>query len=134
MELVKLANLVVLVTPIDSAAPRQAHSAAAAGTAQRARQQGHRRNRTGKRTGGSTGTPCLPAQARRNRQSAFGAVSKIVPPTVPLTSFSILMARYKGTLSSAVEAVRVLDTLQDGDKVLISEGCTHHRQCQDIAQ
>ena len=42
------------------------------------------------------------------------------------------MARYKGTLSSAVEAVRVLDTLQDGDKILISEGCTHHRQCQDI--
>ena len=63
---------------------------------------------------------------------AFGAVSKIVPPTVPLTSFSILMARYKGTLSSAVEAVRVLDTLKDGDKILISEGCTHHRQCQDI--
>ena len=63
---------------------------------------------------------------------AFGAVSKIVPPTVPLTSFSILMARYKGTLSSAVEAVRVLDTVQDGDKILISEGCTHHRQCQDI--
>ena len=63
---------------------------------------------------------------------AFGAVSKIVPPTVPLTSFSILMACYKGTLSAAVKAVRVLDTVQDGDKILISEGCTHHRQCQDI--
>ena len=55
-----------------------------------------------------------------------------MPPTIPLTSFSILMARYKGTLSTAVEAVRVLDTLKDGDKILISEGCTHHRQCQDI--
>lgn len=63
---------------------------------------------------------------------AFAKVSQIVPPTVPLTSFSILMARYKGSLYNAVKAVRTLDSLQDGDKVLISEGCTHHRQCQDI--
>ena len=62
----------------------------------------------------------------------FGQVSRIVPPHIPLTSFSILMARYKGSLAQAVKAVRVLDTLKDGDKVLISEGCTHHRQCQDI--
>lgn len=62
----------------------------------------------------------------------FEMVSKEVPDDVPLTSFSILMARYKGYLKSAVEAVRTLDTLLDGDKVLISEGCTHHRQCGDI--
>ena len=63
---------------------------------------------------------------------AFAAVNKIVPPTIPLTSFSILMARYKGSLKQAVRAVRVLDEIKDGDKILISEGCTHHRQCQDI--
>lgn len=62
----------------------------------------------------------------------FGTVAKQVPAEVPLTSFSILMARYKGFLSTAVAGVRALDTLQDGDKILISEGCTHHRQCGDI--
>lgn len=62
----------------------------------------------------------------------FGKVAKQVPEEVPLTSFSILMARHKGFLSTAVESVRTLDTLQDGDKILISEGCTHHRQCGDI--
>ena len=63
---------------------------------------------------------------------AFAKVSQIVPPSVPLTSFSILMARYKGSLYNAVKAVRALDSVQDGDKILISEGCTHHRQCDDI--
>lgn len=63
---------------------------------------------------------------------AFAAVNKIVPPTIALTSFSILMARYKGSLPRAIKAVRVLDEIKDGDKILISEGCTHHRQCQDI--
>ncbi len=62
----------------------------------------------------------------------FGKVAKQVPEEVPLTSFSILMARYKGFLSTAVEGVRTLESLQDGDKILISEGCTHHRQCGDI--
>ena len=63
---------------------------------------------------------------------AFGKVSKITPADVPLTSFSILFARYKGTLEAAVRGVRALDTLKDGDRVLICEGCTHHRQCDDI--
>lgn len=63
---------------------------------------------------------------------AFASVSKDTPQDVPLTSFSILMARYKGRLASAVHGVRALETLQDGDTVLISEGCTHHRQCDDI--
>lgn len=63
---------------------------------------------------------------------AFGMVSKIVPRNIPLTSFSILMARYKGILKQAVAGVRALDKLNDGDTVLISEGCTHHRQCGDI--
>lgn len=63
---------------------------------------------------------------------AFGKVSKIVPEDILLTSFSILMARHKGFLRSAVRGVKAIDTIQDGDKVLISEGCTHHRQCEDI--
>lgn len=63
---------------------------------------------------------------------AFGQVAKIVPSDVTLTSFSILMARYKGELSALVAGAAMLEKLQDGDKVLISEGCTHHRQCGDI--
>ena len=63
---------------------------------------------------------------------AFAMVSKTVPETVPLTSFSILMARYKGFLETAVKGAAAINTLKDGDTVLISEGCTHHRQCGDI--
>ena len=63
---------------------------------------------------------------------AFGMVSKIVPEDIPLTSFSILMARYKGFLETAVKGASAIKSLQDGDTVLISEGCTHHRQCGDI--
>ena len=63
---------------------------------------------------------------------AFGPVSKIVPCEIPLTSFSILVARVKGLLDSAVVGAAVLGKLEDGDTVLISEGCTHHRQCNDI--
>ena len=63
---------------------------------------------------------------------AFAEVNRIVPPEIPLTSFSILMARIKGLLSSALEGAYILDTIKDGDKILISEGCTHHRQCNDI--
>jgi [FeFe] hydrogenase H-cluster maturation GTPase HydF len=62
----------------------------------------------------------------------FGKVSKIVPRDVPLTSFSILFARYKGNLWGAVRGAAKVDSLCDGDKILISEGCTHHRQCGDI--
>lgn len=63
---------------------------------------------------------------------AFKKVSAIVPQNVELTSFSILFARYKGELWGAVKGADELDNLQDGDCVLISEGCTHHRQCGDI--
>lgn len=62
----------------------------------------------------------------------FGRVSKLVPREIKMTSFSILFARYKGNLLGAVKGVAALDNLQDGDKILISEGCTHHRQCGDI--
>ena len=63
---------------------------------------------------------------------AFKEVERILPKEQPLTSFSILMARYKGFLSYALEGCRILDDLQDGDTVYIAEGCTHHRQCGDI--
>ncbi len=63
---------------------------------------------------------------------SFGFVSKLVPEAIPLTSFSILMARYKGFLDEAVNGAAAIESLQDGDTVLISEGCTHHRQCNDI--
>ncbi len=63
---------------------------------------------------------------------AFSEVSKIVPTEIPLTSFSILFARHKGELLYQTEGAKRLDKLNEGDTVLISEGCTHHRQCNDI--
>ena len=63
---------------------------------------------------------------------AFGRVNRDTPGDIALTSFSILFARYKGDLPEAVRGAAMLDRLKDGDRVLISEGCTHHRQCEDI--
>lgn len=63
---------------------------------------------------------------------AFGLVSSITPDDIPLTSFSILFARYKGNIEQAVRGAKALEALPDGAKILISEGCTHHRQCEDI--
>ncbi|HHX49524.1 MAG TPA: [FeFe] hydrogenase H-cluster maturation GTPase HydF [Clostridiales bacterium] len=63
---------------------------------------------------------------------AFKKVAKIVPLDIPLTSFSIIFARYKGDLETVVKGAYELDNLQDGDTILIAEGCTHHRQCEDI--
>ena len=63
---------------------------------------------------------------------AFRAVAPLVPETIPLTSFSILMARYRGFLKTAVQGVAVLRHLHEGSRLLMAEGCTHHRQCNDI--
>ena len=63
---------------------------------------------------------------------AFQVVSQITPEEIPLTSFSILMARYKGFLDTAVAGIKAMDGLTDGDTILMAEGCTHHRQCNDI--
>ena len=63
---------------------------------------------------------------------AFEEVAAIVPKEIPLTSFSILMARFKGYLETAVKGIQAVDSLKDRDRILISEGCTHHRQCEDI--
>lgn len=73
----------------------------------------------------------LPAMVITDSQ-VFAVVNEIVPDEVPLTSFSILMARYKGFLDAAVQGIAAVDDLKDGDKVLLAEGCTHHRQCGDI--
>ena len=65
---------------------------------------------------------------------AFSYVSSVVPDDVLLTSFSILMARYKGFLQTAVEGARKIMDLKEGDEILMAEGCTHHRQCGDIGR
>ena len=62
----------------------------------------------------------------------FEKVSSILPTDIMLTSFSILFAKYKGDLTALVKGAKKIDELQNGDKILISEGCTHHRQCNDI--
>lgn len=63
---------------------------------------------------------------------AFKRVSQDTPETIPLTSFSILFARYKGDLGTAVQGAAALSSIENGDKILVAEGCTHHRQCDDI--
>lgn len=132
-DLVLPGDFAVLVTPIDSAAPkgrmilpqqqviRDVIDAGAAAIVVRETELEAVLSDLGKK----------PAIVITDSQ-AFGVVNKIVPPDIPLTSFSILMARYKGFLGTALKGAAVISTLKDGDKVLISEGCTHHRQCDDI--
>lgn len=126
-------DLVVLVTPIDSAAPkgrmilpqqqaiRDVLEAGAINVVLRESELEVGLNSLGKK----------PTLVITDSQ-AFEKVSKIVPNDIRLTSFSILMARYKGFLSTAVKGAKKISDLKDGSKVLISEGCTHHRQCDDI--
>ena len=73
-----------------------------------------------------------PPQLVITDSQAFEKVNRLLPPSIPLTSFSILMARYKGSLEQSLKGAEMLDKLHNGDKILISEGCTHHRQCGDI--
>ena len=126
-------DLVVLVVPIDSAAPK--------GRLILPQQQTIRDILEARAVSVVTGVEELPQTLQSlgkpprlviTDSQAFGAVNKLVPRQIPLTSFSILMARYKGTLDQSVAGAAQLDQLQDGDKVLLSEGCTHHRQCEDI--
>lgn len=132
-DLVSPGDAVVLVTPIDSAAPK--------GRLILPQQQTIR---------ALLDAGCVPVVTRETELSrtlsllseppalvvtdsqAFGIVSKTVPESVCLTSFSILFARYKGDLRTAVLGAAALRRLKYGDTVLISEGCTHHRQCGDI--
>lgn len=132
-DLIKGGDLVVLVTPIDESAPkgrmilpqqqtlRDVLDAGAAAVVTKETEL--------EETLKKLSQP--PALVITDSQ-AFGKVSKIVPEDIPLTSFSILFARYKGSLKTAVSGAAVLDSLKENDTVLISEGCTHHRQCGDI--
>lgn len=126
-------DLVVLVVPVDSAAPK--------GRLILPQQQTIRDILEASAVSVVTGVGELPHTLAFLRQKprlvvtdsqAFGAVSRAVPPDIQLTSFSILFARYKGSLQRAVQGAAALARLQDSDTVLISEGCTHHRQCGDI--
>ena len=132
-DIVKKNDLVVLVTPIDSAAPK--------GRLILPQQQTIRELL-------DIGASVVVSKETELRETllklkekpnlvitdsqAFGFVNKIVPKNVLLTSFSILFARYKGDLETVVKGAKQLDNLKDGDRILISEGCTHHRQCNDI--
>lgn len=131
--IVKAGDLVVLVTPIDESAPKGRIILP---------QQMTIRDLL---DFGASAVVCQPKQLEATLErlkadpelvitdsQAFAEVNAIVPKRVPLTSFSILMARYKGDLKSLMESAKVLSSLKEGDKVLISEGCTHHRQCNDI--
>lgn len=132
-DLVKPLDTVVLVVPIDSAAPKgrlilpqqQAiRDLLEAGAIVMVTRESELSQTLGK-------LKEKPAFVITDSQ-AFEEVAAIVPADIPLTSFSILMARYKGFLDIAVEGVKAIDGLKDGDRVLIAEGCTHHRQCDDI--
>lgn len=132
-DIVKENDLIVLVTPIDSSAPK--------GRLILPQQQTIRELLDIGATVVVTKDTELKATLEKFKSppklvitdsQAFKKVSAIVPETIELTSFSILFARYKGELWGAVEGANKLDELQDGDLVLISEGCTHHRQCGDI--
>lgn len=130
---VSAGDLVVLVVPIDKAAPkgrlilpqqqviRDLLDAGVASVVVRETELADALRRFGVK----------PALVITDSQ-VFGKVDAIVPDDIPLTSFSILMARYKGLLESAVKGVAAIRELKDGDTVLIAEGCTHHRQCGDI--
>lgn len=78
------------------------------------------------------GKLALPPRLVVTDSQVFDKVNRILPASVPLTSFSILMARYKGDLDLLAEGAAAVEGLKDGDRVLICEGCTHHRQCEDI--
>lgn len=126
-------ELVVLVTPIDAAAPKgrmilpqvQTLRDVLDADAMAVFTKEFQLEETLKKLGAKPRMVVTDSQA-------FGYVSKIVPEDIPLTSFSILMARYKGFLKTSVTGAAAIDSLNDGDTVLISEGCTHHRQCGDI--
>lgn len=132
-DLIDLLDFVVLVTPIDKGAPkgrlilpqqqtiRDILDAGATAVVVKETEYAGTLANLGKR----------PKLVITDSQ-VFGKVAAETPPDILLTSFSILFARYKGNLELAVKGVKALDSLQDGDRVLMAEGCTHHRQCEDI--
>lgn len=132
-DLIEGGDFVVLVIPIDAAAPK--------GRLILPQQQTIREILES----GAVAVVCQPTELKETLaglskkpklvitdSQAFGQVSQMTPEDILLTSFSILFARHKGNLEQAVKGAVAIETLKDGDTVLISEGCTHHRQCGDI--
>ncbi len=132
-DLIATGDVVVCVCPIDGAAPkgrlilpqqqviREILDAGATAVVCRERELTH-----------TLGALAAPPRFVITDSQAFGVVAKLVPREIPLTSFSIVFARAKGDLAVFCDGARALKNLKDGDKVLVSEGCTHHRQCEDI--
>ncbi|MBR6242036.1 MAG: [Ruminococcus sp.] len=132
-DLISPEDMIVLVTPIDSSAPKGRMILPQVQTLRDvldadAMAVFTKESQLEKTLAGLSSKPRMVV----TDSQAFAAVSRIVPDDVPLTSFSILMARYKGFLETAVKGAAAIPLLKDGDTVLISEGCTHHRQCGDI--
>ncbi|MDR0586701.1 MAG: [FeFe] hydrogenase H-cluster maturation GTPase HydF [Treponema sp.] len=132
-DLIRPGDFVVLITPIDKAAPkgrlilpqqqaiRDVLEADAAAIVVKEFELKETLENLGKK----------PALVITDSQ-VFAKVSADTPPDIPLTSFSILFARFKGFLLPAVRGVKTLDSIGGGDRILVCEGCTHHRQCDDI--
>ena len=132
-DLVDKGDVVVLVTPIDESAPKGRLILPQQNTIRELIDHG------------CIAIVCQPEELKQTLDSlknapklvitdsqVFGKVAKILPDNIPLTSFSILFARYKGELEELVRGASLLSKLKKSDKILISEGCTHHRQCNDI--
>ncbi len=132
-DIVSAGDVVVLVTPIDSAAPKGRLILPQQQTIRDILDSGATVVvcRETELTGTLASLKDKPKLVITDSQ-AFGIVNKNTPEDILLTSFSILFARYKGDLAEAVKGAAMLDKLRDGDRVLVSEGCTHHRQCGDI--
>lgn len=132
-DLIGAGDMIVLVTPIDAAAPKGRMILPQVQTLRDILDADAMAVFTKEDTLAETLEKlALPPKMVVTDSQAFAMVSRIVPESVPLTSFSILMARYKGFLEAAVKGAAKIKSLRDGDTVLISEGCTHHRQCGDI--
>lgn len=132
-DLIDKNDLIVLVTPIDSAAPKGRLILPQQQTIRDILEEGAISLVTRETELEAT----LESLAKKPKMvitdsQAFKVVNQITPKEIPLTSFSILFARYKGNLAQLVKGAAVLDRIEDGDCILISEGCTHHRQCDDI--
>ena len=130
-DLVQAGDIVILVTPIDAAAPKGRLILPQQQVLRDLLDHGMIAVVTRETELAETLSHVKPALVVTDSQ-AFGYVKEIVPQEMPLTSFSVLFARYKGQLETAKAAAGCIDRLQDGDHVLISEGCSHHRQCGDI--
>ncbi len=130
-DLVSPGDVIFLVVPIDSAAPKGRLILPQQQVIRDALEKGALPLVTRDTELAQALTKITPTLVVTDSQ-AFGKVMKIVPESIPLTSFSILLSRAKGDLEEQIKGIKALLSLKDRDPVLIAEGCTHHRQCEDI--